>query len=55
MNLKKAFHHEGHKDHEDFSWGCIALNARPQGDWHSRNDLLAFFVFFVPFVVQLQF
>ena len=69
MNLKKTFHREDHRDHEDFcgissvddipanphSWSCTALNTRPQVDWHSRNNLLAFFVFFVSFVVQLQF
>ncbi len=55
MNPKKIFHHEDHRDHEIFSWSCIAFDVHPEAGWHSRDNLLPFFVFFVPFVVQLQF
>ena len=55
INLKKAAHHEEHKDHEDFSMGYVRLNAHPCGVWRFCDSQLFFFTPFVFFVVQMRF
>jgi hypothetical protein len=51
MNMKKSFHHEGHKVHEERPWENLKNGVR-----HLHKQLVfspdPHFVFFVPFVVK---
>ena len=63
---KNTFHHEGHRDHEDFcelsstddipanpdSWSSMDMGVHRQGESHFRNNLF-FFAASVFFVVQM--
>ena len=54
MNLKKALHHEGHRDHEDISCSRMILRDLQQGEARFWNNQLLFFATFVFFVVKLR-
>jgi len=54
MNLENLFHHEEHRDHEDFLLRCMTLGNHQNGESDFWNNSLLFFAAFVPFVVQLQ-
>ena len=45
--MKKTLHHEVHRDHEEFLWGCLMLGDHQQGASHFFNNLLPSFAFFV--------
>jgi len=49
--LKNPFHHEGHRDHEDFLWDSIIWDTYQKADIHFLSAELFYFAVFVFFVV----
>ncbi len=54
MIQKKALHHEGHEDHEEFFMGCMMPGNRLKGGSDFGTPPPLFFAVFVRFVVQIR-